>query len=389
VECFNVSGVAREADGHPLKKILFIVSEDWYFVSHRLNLATEAINKGYEVALLSKFTIHRDYLNSLGIKIIDWSLERKSKNPLLEIKAIYHIVKAINYYKPSVVHSVALKPILYTAISRIFTNIDGMVLAFGGLGFVFHSKTNYAKFIKFLITPLLRVLFIGDRVRLIIQNDDDMRLLESFKVIRKDNVRVIRGAGVDVNMFTPRHRDNKNYLVILPARMLWDKGVSDFVACAKYCIKHKVNARFALVGDQDIHNPKCIPKRQLKKWVKTGVVEWWGRSDDIVKVYHAADIVCFPSYHEGLPKSLLEAASCELPIVAYNVSGCREVVEDGKNGILVPFRDEGALLSAVLLLLNDKILRRNMGKCGRKKVLAMFTQEIIFKKTMAVWSEFQ
>jgi glycosyltransferase involved in cell wall biosynthesis len=147
--------------------------------------------------------------------------------------------------------------------------------------------------------------------------------------------------------------------------------------------------RFALVGDQDIHNPECISKRQLEEWVKTGAVEWWGRSEDMVKVYHAADIVCFPSYHEGLPKSLLEAASCELPIVAYNVSGCREVVVDGENGILVPFRDESALLSAVLLLLNDKVLRHNMGKCGRKKVLEKFTHEIIFKKTMAVWSEFQ
>jgi glycosyltransferase involved in cell wall biosynthesis len=381
--------MARAAGRYFLRKILFIVSEDWYFVSHRLNLATTAINKGYEVALLSKYTIHSDYLDSLGIKTIDWPLERKSKNPLLEIKAIYHIIKAINFFKPDIVHSVALKPVLYTAISRIFTNIDGLVLALGGLGFVFHSKTKYAKFIKFILTPLLRVLFIGDKVRLIIQNDDDMRLLKSFRIIREDNVRVIRGAGVDVNIFTPKHSYHHHHLVVLPARMLWDKGVGDFVACAKRCIDQGTNVRFALVGDQDIHNPECISKTQLNEWVKTGVVEWWGRVEDMVKVYHAADVVCFPSYHEGLPKSLLEAASCELPIVAYNVSGCREVVGDAENGILVPFRDESALFSAVLLLLNDKVLRHSLGKRGRKKVLEKFSNEIIFKKTMTVWSEFQ
>ncbi len=328
-----------------LKRILFVVSEDWYFVSHRMHLAVAAINNGYQVALLAKFSTHKEFIQSIGVEAIDLPLNRRSKNPILELMSVYYLIRGVQKFKPDIIHSVAIKPVLYVAISRIFMRqTHGFVFALGGMGFVFHSSKRSAKILKFIIIKLLQVSFIGNKVRLILQNPDDVRYVNSLKLIDKDKIRLIQGSGVDTDVFFPCPHNDKTPLVILPARMLWDKGVGDFIVCAKYCVMNGINVKFILVGGLDIHNPECVPKKQLEEWVGAGIVEWWGKRKDMSKVYNSSSIVCFPSYHEGLPKSLLEAASCELPIIAYNVPGCREVVEDGENRILVTLKDKKSLI---------------------------------------------
>jgi len=369
------------------KKILFIVSEDWYFVSHRLHLATTAINNGYEVTLLSRVSKHQEFIGSLGIKTINWPLERRSLNPLRELISIYHVVHKVRRVKPNLVHAVGMKPIIYTALSKLFFSVDGIVLALGGLGFIFRSSRASAKFIRVFVIPIFRLMLLNSNIRLIIQNRDDGQILENMNIAKREKIRLIRGAGVSVKDFFPKEVKNDIPLVILPARMLWDKGVEDFVNCAKRCITNKISVRFALVGNPDLHNPESIPEAQLKQWVELGFVEWWGEQDNMLKIYHMADLVCFPSYHEGLPKALLEAASCELPIVSYDVSGCREIVKDNINGFLVPFKDEHALYVAVLELLENSSLRRKMGKISRKMVIEEFTQEKIASETIRVWDE--
>jgi len=370
-----------------LKKILFIVSEDWYFVSHRLHLATTAINNGYEVTLLSRVSKHQDFIRSLGIQTIHWPLDRKSFNPLRELISIYHIVHKVRSLKPNLVHAVGIKPIVYTGLSKLFFSVDGIVLALAGLGYIFRSSRASAKILRIFIVPLFRLLLAGSNIRLIIQNRDDGEILKNLNISKGEKIRLIRGAGVSVKDFFPKKVQNDKPLVILPARMLWDKGVEDFVNCAQRCFNNKINARFALVGNPDLHNPESIPEAQLEQWVELGFVEWWGEQDNMIKIYHMADLVCFPSYHEGLPKALLEAASCELPIVSYDVSGCREIVKDNVNGFLVPFKDEEALFVAVLELLENPKLRRKMGEISRKMVIEEFTQEKIAAETIRVWDE--
>ena len=370
-----------------MKKILFIVSEDWYFVSHRLHLATTAINNGYEVTLLSRVSKHQEFIRSLGIKTINWPLERRSLNPLRELISIYHIVHKVRNLQPNLVHAVGIKPTIYTALSMLFFNVDGIVLALAGLGYIFRSSRASAKILRIFIVPLFRLLLAGSNIRLIIQNRDDGEILKNLNISKGEKIRLIRGAGVSVKDFFPKKMQNDKPLVILPARMLWDKGVEDFVNCAQRCITNKISVRFALVGNPDLHNPESIPEAQLKQWVELGFVEWWGEQDNMIKIYHMADLVCFPSYHEGLPKALLEAASCELPIVSYDVSGCREIVKDNVNGFLVPFKDEQALYVAVLELLGNPSLRRKMGAISRKMVIEEFTQEKIASETIRVWDE--
>jgi len=178
---------------------------------------------------------------------------------------------------------------------------------------------------------------------LILQNPDDVRLFVSLGLAREDSIRLIRGSGVDTQRYAPALEPDGAPLVVLPARMLWDKGVGEFVAAARELRSCGVDARFALVGDADMENPASIPRRQLKEWTDEGVVEWWGQRDDMPNVFCQSALVCLPSYREGLPKALLEAASCGRAIVTSDVPGCREIVCHGDNGLLVPGRDAAAL----------------------------------------------
>ena len=370
-----------------MKKILFIVSEDWYFVSHRLHIAIAAIEDGYEVALLSKLSIHKEFLESYGIEVFDWQLDRISRNPLKELLSIYHVINTVKNFKPNLIHSVAIKPVIYSLLSKAFHRADGLVLALPGLGFVFRSKSSLSKILRISLIPIFKLLLIGSNIRLVMQNNDDIDSLLNFRIITSKKIRLIRGSGVNTSNFFPNHNSNEIPLVILPARMLWNKGVQDFVNCAKKSINKGKKVRFVLVGEPDIHNPESISLMQLKQWDELGIIEWWERKTNMLEVYHMADVVCFPSYHEGLPKALLEAASCEIPIVAYDVSGCREIVKNNVNGFLIPFRDQDALYLSIIRLLKDSKLRLDMGKKGREIVINNFTENRVSSETIEVWNE--
>ena len=371
-----------------MKKILFIVSEDWYFISHRLSLAKSAIDNGYEVTLLARISKHQDYLSALGIKTVNWPIVRRSLNPIKELKSIYCIISTVKKYKPDLIYAVAIKPVFYTILSKTFFKVNGVVLALAGLGFIFRSNKFSAKVVKIFIVSIFRVCLIGrNNIRLIVQNNDDREIISRLRIISIDKIRVIRGAGINTNEYSPKRLINQVPLVILPGRMLWDKGVGDFVNCAKRCFYEKIQVRFALIGEPDQHNPESVSKTQLVEWENLKVIEYWGRQENMLKVYNNADIGCFPSYHEGLPRALLEAASCEVPIVAYDVSGSREVVKDNENGFLIPFKDENALFLAVVRLIDDSQLRSKMGQKGREIIIENFTEEKINSETFDVWNE--
>ncbi|MFC1602620.1 glycosyltransferase family 4 protein [Pseudomonadota bacterium] len=371
-----------------MKRLLFVVSEDWYFVSHRLHLAIAAIESGYTVALLSHTSNYRDLIESSGIEVIDWSLDRQSRNLASEAKAIFGVVKALRYFQPDLVHAVAMKPVLYASIACRVTGIQSRVFALGGLGFIFSSQKALARLLKPFIVTTFRWALNGHKARLILQNHDDEALLLNYQVIEKSRISLIRGAGVDTDSFSPNKTTQNIPLIALSGRLLWDKGVGVFVKCARALSEKGVQGRFILVGEPDLHNPESIPVSQLQDWVDEGVIEWWGRRNDMPEVLRQVAVVCLPTtYGEGLPKALLEAASCGLPIVTYDVPGCREIVIDGVNGFIVPPNDEVALFSAVETLLNNPELRILLGKAGRELVIKEFSQETVAAETMQVWDE--
>ena len=371
-----------------MKRLLFIVSEDWYFVSHRLYLGEAARKQGYQVGVLTRISKHRSRIESAGVRVFDWNLNRRSRNPLAELRAVRELVTALREFQPDLIHAVALKPVLYSSLAARLVGVQRRVFAMGGLGFVFASDQLSARLLRPIVVTALRLAFAGTRTQLILQNANDLQLLTAAKVAGATQIRLICGAGVDTQAFRPEPERNGPPLIVLPARMLWAKGIAEFVSCAIEAKRRGLNARFALVGEPDSHNPQCVPEAQLKQWSDAGIVEWWGRREDMPAVFAEAHIVCLPSsYGEGLPKALLEAASCGRPIVTYDVPGCREVVEHGKNGLLVPLKDTKRLVEAIIELVNDPALRKRMGAAGRRKVLAAFSQEQIFDDTLRVWQE--
>lgn len=368
-----------------MPKLLFFVTEDWYFCSHRLPIAKAAMKAGFEVVVFANIGSHGDIIRSEGIRVVPLALQRRSMNPLRELKTLLRIVQVYRAERPDIVHHLAMKPVLYGSVAAFFAGTPRVVNALAGMGYVFISSRVKAHLLRAGIELLFRLFLNTKRSCLILQNPDDAEMLVKHGAVKQERIRLIRGSGVDVTMFVPTEEPASPLTVILPARMLYDKGVAEFVEAAKVLRGRGCKARFVLAGDLDPENPAAISQDQMQLWQQEGYVEWWGHRSDMSAVLAQSHIVCLPSYREGLPKALLEAAASGRPIVATDVPGCREIVQEGVNGFLVPVRDCHALAGAVQKLLADGNLRKAMGAKGRDMVVNEFSQERVVAETMAVY----
>ena len=371
------------------KRVLFVITEDWALISHRLHLAEAAIKLGYEVGVVTRVTKYRDMLEARGLKVFHWRLERRSLNPINEILTIIQLWKILSLFQPVIIHAVAQKPVIYAGLALKLFKPVRFVAALGGVGFIFTARSVKASILKPLVKFYLKFALRGRNTALILQNKDNIQTISNLNIISENRIRLVRGAGVEIEKYCPSPIPKGVPMIILPARMLWDKGVAEFVRVARRIKAQGVTARFTLVGDIDQHNPASVTQHQIDQWVAEGVVEQWGRRDDMDTVYPQASIVCLPSYNEGMPKVLLEAASCARPIVAFDVSGCREIVRDGVNGFLVNFGDETALETAIVTLIKDRSLCKKMGVNGREIVEQEFSGEMINAQTFGIWNEAQ
>lgn len=366
-----------------MAKLLFLVTEDWYFVSHRLPLAVAARAEGLEVVVATRLESLTQDIEAAGIRAIPFEMSRRGMNPLHELATLVRLWRLYRRERPNIVHHVALKPVLLGGMAARLTGIHAVVSAVAGMGFLFADAGRLPWARAWFKRLLPTVIGPG---RAIVQNPDDAALLEASGV-RTDRIRLIRGAGVDLARFKPQPELGGVPLVILPARMLWDKGVGEFVAAARQLRRQGIAARFALVGDRDTANPASVPLSELEAWREDGVVEWWGRCEDMPGVFAQSHVVCLPSYREGLPKVLLEAAACGRPIVTTDAPGCREIVHQDDNGLLVPARDVVALATALERLIRDAGLRQRMGRRGRERAESEFSQQRVTAETLAVYRE--
>lgn len=369
-------------------KLLFFITEDWVFCTHRLPLAVSALEAGFDVTLVTNVNAHAETIRNAGIKLIPLNLDRGSMNPLKGLSEVTRLVAIYRQEKPDIVHHVAIKPIIFGSIAARLAGVGNVVNALTGMGYIFTSDHLKTRLMRPLVNISFRVLLNGRRSRLIMQNQDDSAMLVNAGIVCASRTRLIRGAGVDTKEFYYSHEPSTQPpVVVFPARMLKDKGVVEFVTAAKTLKNRGVGGRFILVGDTDAHNHAAIGADQLKMWEEEGCVEWWGRRNDMPEVLASAHIVCLPSYREGLPKALLEAASSGRPIVTTDTIGCREVVRHGENGFLVPLRSTVELADALEKLIQDAELRRKMGLRGREIVEAEFSVEKVIKETLAVYAE--
>jgi glycosyltransferase involved in cell wall biosynthesis len=369
-------------------KLLFLVTEDWYFCSHRLLLAVQAQKRGYDVVVATRVRDHGEEIVSAGLRLIPLGMARRGRNPLRELHSLWEIYHLFRIEQPEIVHLVALKPVIYGVIAALFAGIPRIVCAIAGLGYVFTSRQIKASLMRPVMTVLLRLLLNQPRARVIVQNPDDRMLMINAVGVDPDRIMLIRGAGVDMEAFVPTQETAGTPVVVLASRMLWDKGVGEFVAAAEKLRRQGTDVRMVLVGNPDPENLASVPMEQLGAWHETGVVEWWGQRNDMPQVFAQCNIVCLPSaYGEGIPKVLIEAAASGRPIIGTDAPGCREIVRDRENGLLVPLKDSNALADAIQFLIENPDIRQRMGACGRKIAMAEFAMEKVVAETLAVYEE--
>ena len=372
-----------------MKRVLYVVSEDWAFVSHRLHIAKTATKLGYHIGVIANITDKADQIESVGVTMFGWNLHRGSLNPFNAGRVIFRVLNVMFKFQPDIIHVVALKPIMIVGFAAFFFKKTPILFEFGGVGFVFTSKSVKARLLKVLLCFLLRFLLRGKRKHIIVQNKDDKKLLEAAKLFSPEKVFLVPGAGVERNLYQPckipTWSDSSPPIVALPARLLWDKGVGEFVRLATSVRKRGFKARFVLLGEPDMENREAISRSNIIKWVESGVVEWWGKIKNMSLIYPKVSIVCFPSYREGIPKVLLESASCARPIVCFDVPGCRDVVKHQANGFLVPFGNEAELLNRVCQLLSDHELTTRMGIAGSEITSIKFESGIIARQVTNIW----
>lgn len=367
-------------------KILFFVTEDWYFWSHRLPLARAAKAAGYEVTVVTRVQEYGDRIRAEGFKLIPLALRRRGSNPWQEFRVIAQLVRIYRTERPDIVHHVAIKPVLYGSVAAWLAQVRATVNALAGLGYVFSSGQRKARLLRPLVKLAYHFLLNRANSRTIIQNPEDRRLITDAAFLGPEKTVLIRGSGVDVNLFTPEPESQDVPVVVMACRMLWDKGVREFVQAARLLHAAGISARFVLVGKSDAENPTAVAVSQLVEWQQQGDVEWWGHREDMHRVFALSHIACLPTFYgEGLPKVLIEAAACGRPVVATDVPGCREIVRHGENGLLVPARDSQALAEALQQLILDPALRQRMGRRGREIVEAEFSVAKVASATLAVY----
>lgn len=386
--CCKVSCLWRPRSGVPSlrRKVLFVVNGHAYTAAHRLPLLEAAKRAGYSVSCAAPSSSQAlSWLTEAGWRCHEFPLSRQGTNIAQEGRSVWTLARLYRAVRPDLVHHATVKPVLYGSLAARLAGIPAVVNAVTGLGYVFTSERLRARALRSVVRLLYRSAFEHANGRVIFQNRDDLTTLERCGVL-PDNVAVlIPGSGVDVGRFVPAPELVSTPLVVLPARMLWDKGVGDFVEAARRLRAEGSQATFVLVGGTDFGNPAAIPESQLRRWVDEGVVEWWGEIGDMVPIYHAATVVVLPSYGEGMPKVLLEAAACQRPVVSTTVPGCRDAVVAGETGYLVAARNIEELAHRIRQLLRDPDLRRKMGVAGRLMVVERFSVARVIKATLEVY----
>lgn len=366
-------------------RLVYVVTEDWYFWSHRLDLARAAREAGYEVIVATRVTDHGERIRGEGFQLEPLEMVRRSRNPFREVMAIAELVRLYRRVRPDVVHHVAMKPILYGSLAAWCARAPAVINAFAGLGYAFMDERN--GLVRWCVKSALRIVLRLGRSVVLVQNRDDQDRLVGEGVVPASRTRLIAGSGIDIALYSLQPQPSGTSVVVLPARMLWDKGVGEFVEAARSLKQKGVHARFILVGRRDEHNPAAIPESRLKEWVQEGVVEWWGHREDMPAVYAAAMLVVLPSYREGLPKVLLEAAACGKAIVTTDVPGCREIVRDRFNGLLVAPKDSTALAMAMEELLSNQEARDVMGQRSRIRVMTEWSGPRITEQILGLYRD--
>ncbi len=369
-----------------MTRILLNANTDWYLYNFRLSLAKCLRDCGHEVILVSPPGRFAGLLEQAGFRWIGWNVGRQTLAPWTETVALANLTGIYRQERPALVHHFTIKPVLYGSLIARILKIPAVVNSVTGLGYVFLRQELKARLIRQMARLQYRMAFSHPNCAAIFENDTDRQYFIRTGLVASKQSRLIEGVGIDPGLFTPAPEPGGIPVIVLPARMLWDKGVGTLVEAARL-MRPRCQARIALVGEPDSGNPASIEEETLNEWRQQGIIEWWGWRENMPAVYQEAHIVTLPSSGEGVPTVLLEAAACGKPLVATDVPGCRDVVADGVNGLLVPPGDPAALAEALEKLIRQPELRKKMGEAGRQLILEKYTSQRVNAATLAVYGQ--
>jgi glycosyltransferase involved in cell wall biosynthesis len=371
------------------KTLLLVVNVDWFFISHRLKIATKALKEGWRVIVAANDTGMSSNIENMGIEFVSIPLNRYSLNPISEIKTIHSLYKLYKKINPTIVHHITLKPIIYGSIIARILKVNRVINAISGLGYNFTNNKNGV--VPKLMLYLLKIGMNNKRVVLIFQNKDDLRQLKKAGIVNENHtIHFIKGAGVDLEQFKFKPIVKKTKLIILfPARMLWNKGIKELLEVANLMEKeYKEKLCFELCGMLDNDSKDAVPEEYLMKWNKEGYITWKGHQNNMLNEYERCDIVVLPSYREGMPKSLMEACAVGRPIITTEAFGCKECVEEGKNGFKVPVKSVSALKEAIEILVNSEEKRIEMGLYSRRKAENEFSLQKVVDSHIKIYNNY-
>ncbi len=372
-----------------ITKLAFLINDLSFFCSHRLPIAEAANSKEYQVVIGYGELGGADpqTLEQKGLKVSFVPMQRGSMSIFKNLQSFFYIWKFFKREKPDIVHLVTIKPYLYGGIIARLIGVPSLVSAVSGLGTLFVHKNFKSKILRFFIYPMYRAAFNHFNQIVIFQNQDDAKVLLDWGVLSSNKIRLLKGSGVELENFTYLKESSGIPVVCFAARLLIDKGVKEYIYAARILRERGIKARFLLAGDTDNQNPTALNFNELNRINDDAIVEILGYQKDIPALFANSHIICLPSYREGLPKSLLEAAAAGRAVITTDVPGCRDAIIPNKTGLLVPVRNSEALANAIQNLIQNSAKREKMGKAGRELAEKNFAIEKIVNAHLNIYTE--
>ena len=314
-------------------------------------------------------------------------MRRRGLRPDVEARLVWRLIQILRREKPSIIHNFTIKCVVYGSLAAMVAQVPNRINAITGLGYVFTSNDLRARVLAPIVSNFMRGAVSNSQTRVIVQNRDDEAALIQMGAT-KSHLRLIPSSGVDCQRFVPRKGSvaaHKRKKIVFCGRLLWDKGIAELVEAARTLRGH--GFEFIVAGAPDPGNPAAIPIETIREWEGQGLVQFPGHIEDIPRLLAETDVFVLPSYREGLPRSLIEAGACGLPLIATDVPGCKDVITNGLDGILVPARDARALADAIWQLVSDADLASRFGVAARERVLRSFDENIVIQRTLDVYEE--
>lgn len=375
-------------------KFVFFANTDWYLYNFRLSTALRLKADGHEVVMLSPPGDFGARFAGHGLRWVTLAMDRSSLNPLRETVMLAQLTRLLRREKPDLLHNFTVKCAVYGALAARAARVPAVVNAVAGLGYVFTSSATKARVLRPLVKGLLRVTLGRRQSLLILQNPDDAQDFTASRLVPMQRIRVIRSSGVDLRRFfppqpAPQPVPLRPLRVLLAARLLWEKGIQEYVDAARLLRQQGRNVEFLLAGMPDAGNPRSVDHAQVQAWHDQGVLHWLGHVEDMPALFRSVDVMALPSYYrEGVPKSLIEGAACGLALITTDRPGCREVVtRHGVDGLVVEPRNADALAALIARLDDDRALVRVLGDRARQTALTHFDEQSVIQRTVDVYGE--